>query len=74
MLIKWFEGNRFTINLDKTKLMLFATKNMQKRAKFPEVRLQGKTLQYVRHFNYLGVKLDCRLTFEFNTCQRMYSY
>ena len=64
VLINWFNSNRLTINLDKTKLMLFATKNMQKKAVFPNIEINSKKLQYVRQFNYLGVKLDSRLTFE----------
>ena len=76
MLIEWFNNNKLTINLDKTKLMLFATKNMQKRANFPQVEISGTKLQYVRHFNYLGVKLDSRLTFEMhaNECLRLVSH
>ena len=30
VLMKWFNGKRLTINLDKTKLMLFATKTCRK--------------------------------------------
>ena len=76
VLMKWFDGKRLTINLDKTKLMLFATKDMQKRAIFPDIEIKGKELQYVRQFNYLGVKLDCRLTFEShaNECIRLVSH
>ena len=55
--------NKLTINLEKTKLMLCGTKNMQKRAKYLDVELTGVKLQYVRQFNYLGVRLDNRLTF-----------
>ena len=64
LLMNWFNINRLTINSDKTKLMLFATKNMQKKARFPQIEIDSKYLQYVRQFNYLGVKLDNRLTFE----------
>ena len=75
-LMCWFNNNRLTINLDKTKLMLFATKNMQKNASFPQIELSGTILQYVRQFNYLGVKLDSRLTFEMhaNECLRLVSH
>ena len=64
-----------TINLDKTKLMLYATKNMQKRANFPDIILSGMKNQYVRQSNYLGVRLDNRLTFEShaNECIRLVS-
>ena len=76
VLMYWFNRNRLTINLDKTKLMLFATKNMQKKAKFTKIEINDKSLQYVRQFNYLGVKLDNRLTFELhaNECIRLVSH
>ena len=38
-LMGWFNSNRLTIDLDKTKLMLFATENMQKKALFPQIEL-----------------------------------
>ena len=76
VLMNWLNRNKLTINLDKTKLMLFATKNMQKKANFSEVEIQGKNLQYVRQFNYLGVKLDNRVTFETHAseCIRLVSH
>ena len=72
----WLNMNRLTINLDKTKLMLCGTKNMQKKASFPDVIMAGTKIQYVRQFNYLGVKLDSRLTFEAHAyeCIRLVSY
>ena len=76
ILLEWFNRNKLTINLDKTKLMLFATKNMQKKALFPDLEISGTKLQYVRQFNYLGVKLDNRLTFETHAseCIRLVSH
>ena len=44
--------------------MLLATNNMQKKALYPVVKMADKNLQYVRQFNYLRVRLDCRVTFE----------
>ena len=64
ILMECFNRNSLTINLEKTKLMLFATKNMQKKATFPKVDISGICLQYVRQFNYLGVIFDSRLNFE----------
>ena len=76
MLMEWFNINKHTINLDKTKLMLCATKNMQKKGSFYPIELSGTKLQYVRQFNYLGVKLDSRLTFESHAseCIRLVSH
>ena len=75
-LLEWFNMNKLTINLDKTRLMLYGEKNMQKKAKYLDVERTGTKLQYVRQFNYLGVKLDNRLTFETraNECIRLVSH
>ena len=69
VLMIWFCVNKLTINVDKTKVMLFATKNMLRRAQFLDISVDDKTLQYVRQFNYLGVKLDSRLTFEMHASE-----
>ena len=76
MLRKCFFNNKLTINLDKRKVMLFATKNMLKKAEFLDITVEGRSLQYVRQFNYLGVKLDSRLTFEMHAweCVRLVSH
>ena len=60
-LSRWCELNRVTINVKKTKLMLFGTNNMLKKAMLT---------------NYLGVKLDCKLNFEHHAqeCMRLVSH
>ena len=47
---------------------------MQKKAKFLDVELTGTKLQYVRQFNYLGVRLDNRVTFEAHANECMHSF
>ena len=53
--------NKLTINLDKTKVKMFA--------EFLDIVIGGKNLQYVIQFNYLGVRLDSRLTFEMHAVE-----
>ena len=68
--------NQLAIDLDKTKLRLFGSKNMLKHALFPERITRGVALQYVTQFSYLGVKLDNGLTFETHSseCIRLFSH
>ena len=61
--------NRLTINLNKTKLMLFGTRNMLKHSAKVDTILAGTRLQYVKHFNYLGMKLEDTLTFELHATE-----
>ena len=63
LLQKWCNRNQLTINLKKAKLMLFGTKNMLKHSIKSDVILAGMKLQYVKHFCYLGIKLEDTLTF-----------
>ena len=71
LLQKWCNLNQLTINLAKTKLMLFGTKNMLKHCTKMDISLLGTKLQYVKHFNYLGMKLDDTLTFELHATESM---
>ena len=63
-LSSWFKMNRLTVNIEKTKMMLFGTKNMLKKSKALDVFISGAKLNYVNYFNYLGIKLDRTLSFE----------
>ena len=71
LLQKWCNLNQLTINLAKRKLMLFGTKNMLKHCTKMDISLSGTKLQYVKHFNYLGMKLDDTLTFELHATESM---
>ena len=64
VLCNWCQRNQLTINQKKTKVMLFGTRNMLKRGIHQDTFINGFKLQYVSHFNYLGIKLDNSLTFE----------
>ena len=56
-------------NLKKTKLMLFGTRNMLKSGRKYETRIDGFGLQYVNNFNYLGIKLENTLTYEYHASE-----
>ena len=76
LLSKWCNRNQLTINLAKTKLMLFGTRNMLKHCTKIDIEIDNQNLQYVKQFNYLGIKLEDTLTFELHAAEtmRMVSY
>ena len=69
VLCKWCQSHQLTINQKKTKIMLFGTRNMMRRGTQPDTFINGFKLQYVTHFNYLGIKVDNSLTFELHACE-----
>ena len=65
ILAEWCEMNKLTINVDKTKSMYFGSKNNTKQIDFDmKISLNGKELQHVDHYKYLGVILDKNLNFK----------
>ena len=75
-LTKWCRNNQLTVNINKTKVMLFGSRNMLKRGTRKDIFINETKLQYVNHFNYLGIKLDSSLTFELHAseCLRMVAH
>ena len=76
MLTKWCRNNQLTININKTKVMLFGSRNMLKRGTRNDIFINETKLQYVNRFNYLGIKLDSSLTFKLHAseCLRMVAH
>ena len=54
-------NNRLTISTTKTEVVLFGMRNTLKSAVLHDLCIGLHTLQYVKHFTYLGVKVDCNL-------------
>ena len=74
--MQWCNRNQLTINLSKTKLMLFGTRNMLKHGTKADICINNLNLQYVKQFNYLGIRLEDTLTFELHAAEtkRMVSH
>ena len=68
---RWCTSNKITINTKKTKSMLFGTNNRLKKAKLLDLKIGNDNIHYVKNFNYLGVKLDCKLSFESHALESM---
>ena len=62
ILSAWCIRNKLTINTKKTKHMIVTTQNHVD--VMDRVSLNGETLDLVRNYNYLGVKIDDKLTFD----------
>ena len=75
-LSRWCALNRVTINVKKTKAMLFGTNHILKKAILHDLSIGIDNILYVKYFNYLGVKLDCKLNFENHAleCMRLVSH
>lgn len=68
---KWCCMNKLTINIKKTKSMLFSTSQGIKRTNLNDILLEGIKIDEVKHYNYLGIALDNKLTFDLH-CKNMY--
>ena len=55
-LFEWLTLNKLSLNISKTKYMLFSTR--QKNVTYPIVTLNKQIIENVSEFNFLGVKLD----------------
>ena len=63
---KWCAINALTINTNKTKTMLFGSRNKIKNACKPELYINNELLQIVPTYKYLGVNLDQTLNFKYH--------
>ena len=59
----WCEENQLTINIRKTKSMIFCSKNMMRNITLPKLKINSKDTEFVKAFKYLGVKLDNQLNY-----------
>ena len=63
-LANWCKGNKLSINIKKTKSMIVGTRSMVKKHPIlPRLKIDGKTIDYVFQYKYLGVTLDEILSF-----------
>ena len=60
----WFKLNKLSINPTKTKAMLFYTP--QRNVVPVDLFINDSPIEYVNHFNYLGIVLDSHLSWKFH--------
>jgi hypothetical protein len=63
ILKKWFTTNRLTMNIDKTKFVVFETKNTNTAENFDEVSVGSEKISRVDEYKYLGLWIDSKLNF-----------
>ena len=60
-LVDWLNFNKLSLNIGKTKCMLFSPQNIVAK---PPIRINNCSIEYVKHFRYLGIIMDERLSFK----------
>ena len=69
MFAHWCQINALTINVSKTKIMAFGTRQKVKKAKNTEIKLNGETLRQVPSYKYLGLILDSTMNYNLHVNQ-----
>ena len=55
---QWLRSNKLTLNVKKTKFVIFGSKNNLRHIVNTDLRLNGEVIERVREFKYLGLTLD----------------
>ena len=63
MVHEWLNANKLTLNVDKTKYIVFGTKHMLQNKPDLNLSMDGKKIERVSVMTYLGLYLDEHLTF-----------
>ena len=61
--VHWCSVNQLTINIKKTKTMVFGSRHRVKKAGHVDIRIHNESLQQVPSYKYLGLALDSTLNF-----------
>ena len=64
-LSEWMNVNKLSLNVKKTKLILFCTKNPS--VKLNDIVLNCEIIEKVEHFKFLGVHIDSKLNWSYHT-------
>ena len=73
-LSSWYKVNRLKINIDKTKVMLIGSKSQLKSLNVADFILSydDKPLELVENAKYLGMFINCDISWDFHGCQSTY--
>ena len=59
----WCKQHKLSINIGKTKNVLFGSKKFTKNITYPKLAIGGKEINFVDEYKYLGIVLDKNLTY-----------
>ena len=67
---EWLNANRLSLNVDKTKLLLFHSKKKKKKMDYEIcIKINGSKLNPSDHVKYLGIFLDKNLAWDYHISQ-----
>ena len=69
MVSNWMNLNKLSLNTDKTKLIIFRSKQKPFDSNMLSIKLNGKKLKLEENVKYLGMYLDQHLTWEYHINQ-----
>jgi len=61
-IFQWLKANKLSLNVSKTKAMLFHTSRRQVTP--PDINIDGIKIDWVDHFDFLGIVIDKHLTWD----------
>ena len=60
----WLCDNKLSLNIPKTKFMIFHHKQRRIDSIIPDLAINGNNIDHVPHFNFLGLTIDENLSFD----------
>ena len=67
ILKNWVVMNKLSLNLDKTKVMLFCGKQSELKNEVLNINIDGHVIDQVHYLKYLGMTIDFHLSFKNHT-------
>ena len=67
-ILQWLQANKLSLNIGKTKFMMFHNSRNSIEQMIPFIEIQNINIERVHSFNYLGVTIDQHL--DWNQCPR----
>ena len=58
LITDWLALNKLSLNVKKTKMMLFHHRQKNVESLIPTLKINGATIELVKEFNFLGIMLD----------------
>jgi len=63
-ILDWLKLNRLSLNVNKTKAMLFYTSQRAHNIRFPQIAIDNTNIEFVNKFNFLGIIIDSKLNWK----------